>query len=242
MGTAFDRVAGLTMSLADRLTSPKILDEKLVGAEGDLLGLKAETLGLNTGASGLNDGGLEKLNPDEGNDLPVTPVGLNSGTSTADLSTSTSAAGLKTAAPGVKAGALGLNAGAVTLNPDPPSMLVLLLRGAGTSAGDLTAGAKLKPLEKDPGLNDAAGLNLNSLASTLSFDMEDFEVCLLWIADDGLLKANLLSFQELLTCDGALECCAELCAVLLVSPLSKLGFVPSDRFDLAPSLSPRGFC
>jgi len=103
-------------------------------------------------------------------------------------------------------------------------------------------GAKLKPEENDPGWKDAAGLNLNSLASTLSFEMEEREACLLCIADAGLLNANLLSFHELLTWDGAWECCAELCVGLRTSPSSKLGFVFSEMLVFAPSLSERGFC
>jgi hypothetical protein len=131
--------------------------------------------------------------------MPLIPVGLNSGTLTAALRTGAAAIGWK-------AGASGLNAGAVTLKLDTPSMLGLLLRGAKASAGDLTAGEKVKPEENEAGLNEADGLNLNSLASTLSLEMEDRDVCLLWIAEAGLLNANLLSFQELLTCEGALEC------------------------------------
>jgi hypothetical protein len=58
-------------------------------------------------------------------------------------------------------------------------MLGLLLRGTTTSPGAFTAGAKVNPDENDAGLNDAEGLNLNSLASTLSFEIDDRDVCLL---------------------------------------------------------------
>jgi hypothetical protein len=60
----------------------------------------------------------------------------------------------------------------------------------------------------DGGLNEAEGLNLNSLASTFSFEVEDFDVCLLCIANSGLPKAIFASFHVLLI-DAALECRAE---------------------------------
>jgi hypothetical protein len=160
------------MSLWDRLTSPNIFDEKLVGAGSGLLGLKADTPGLNAGASGLKAGGLEKLKPPDGNG-ELSAAGLNAGAS---------ATGLNVGASGLNTGASGLNAGADTLKFANPSILGLLLAGMAAGAatvGGLTAGAKLKPEEKEPGLKDAAGLNLNSLASTLSFEIEERDACLL---------------------------------------------------------------
>jgi hypothetical protein len=169
IGTALERVAGLTMSLSDRLTSPNIFDEKLVGAGTGLLGLKVDTPGLNASASGLKDGGLEKLKPPEGNG-ELSAAGLNAGAS---------ATGLNAGASGLNTGASGLKAGADTLKFANPSILGLLLSGPAAAVGGLTAGAKLKPEEKDPGLKDAAGLNLNSLASTLSLEIDEREACLL---------------------------------------------------------------
>jgi len=147
--------------------------------------------------------------------------------------------GLNEATSGLKTGASGLNTGAVTLILDMPSMLVLLLAEA-ASAGLLRAGVKDEKLEDSDGLKEAAGLNLNSLASTLSFVIEECDVCLLCIAELGFPNASFASLHELLTWDAVLECCAE-SPVSRTSPSSKLGFVTSELLVLAPSLSPRGF-
>jgi hypothetical protein len=47
------------------------------------------------------------------------------------------------------------------------------------------------------GLKDADGLNLNSLASTLSLETDDVDVCLLW-SDPGRPRLNFESFHETL--------------------------------------------
>ena len=153
-------------------------------------------------------------------------------------------AGLKVgaSATGLNEGASGLNVGADTLRLDNPSMLGWPLLGTFSCPVGLTAGEKEKPEENDPGLKEAAGLNLNSLASILSFEIDECEVCLLCMADVGLPKLSLESLHELLTCDPVLECCAELFAEAGISPSSRLGFVTSEIFVLVPSKTlSRGF-
>ena len=135
---------------------------------------------------------------------------------TAGLKIGASASGLSSA--GVKVEAVGLNAGAATLKLDVPSMLDLLVVDAA-------------------GLKDAAGLNLNSFASTLSFESDDLDACLLCVTEPVLSYANLESFHGLLTCEGACECWTD-----RISPSSRLGFVFSDKLVFAPLLSSRGLC
>jgi hypothetical protein len=155
MGTALDLLAGLTISLAFKLKFPKIREELLPRTGVDALGVNPGPAidGLNAGASGLKVGPFDKKSKSLlGKEDPLIPTGLK--------------------------------AGAATLRPVPkPSRLGLLLRGTDAFPwliGLLTVGWKPNPEgAKLPGLKEAAGLNLNSLASTLSFNVEDFEVCLL---------------------------------------------------------------
>jgi hypothetical protein len=125
-------------------------------------------------------------------------VGLNTGASTAGLNSGALTAGLNAGTSGLKSGASGLKEGAVTLRVDMPSMLVLLLAELG-SAGDLSAGANDEKLDDKEGLKEAAGLNLNSLASTLSLEIDEFDVCLLCISEAGFPNASFASLHELLT-------------------------------------------
>ena len=266
IGTALERLAGLPISLSERLISPNIVEDILAGAGTDGAGVNAGTDGLKAEAFGLNDVPLEKLKLLLGMVVLFIAAGVNTGALTLELKTGTvaarlkmgaSTAGLNTGASGLKTGASGLNTGASGLNTeasglntgaealklDMPSILAWPLRGAevGPEEGIAGENEKLEENEAGSGLNVAEGLYLNSLASTLNFVVEDRDVCLLCIADPVPGNANFGSFHELLTWDAVLECCAEPFAPLWSCSSSRLGFVASETVVLAPSLSARGF-
>ena len=139
----------------------------------------------------------EKLKFELGLVEPFMTGGLKAGASTAGLNVETP--GANAGALGVNTGALGVNAGAAILKALlGPSILDLLLQGVESwLAGPGLLPAKENEDEKPEGLKEADGLNVNSLASTLSLEIEDFEVCLLCILDPGFPVANLESFHEL---------------------------------------------